>query len=112
MFGLRLHTLGRYNLSSGLINRKGHGVCGTVLGVLASCIMAWYFTDIFKINGAVMPYSQALLYSGFEDISISDIYIGAIFLSSSWAVMDLSMDIAREWTKFQNIRLKSLQGSG
>lgn len=77
------------------INRKGAtAFAGTVLGVLASCIMAWYFTDIFKINGAVMPYSQALLYSGFEDISISDIYIGAIFLSSSGAVMDLSMDIA------------------
>ena len=41
-----------------------------------------------------MPYSQTLLHSGFEDLSLSDIFIGAIFLSSSGAVMDLAMDVA------------------
>jgi len=75
--------------------RKGlSAFCGTMLGVAASCAMGWIFTHLFKINGAVMPYSQALLYSGFAGLSISDLYIGAIFLSSSGAVMDLSMDVA------------------
>ena len=41
-----------------------------------------------------MPYAQALLNGGFEYLSLSDIYIGAIFLSSSGAVMDLAMDVA------------------
>ena len=41
-----------------------------------------------------MPYSQALLYCGYENLSLPDIFIGAIFLSSSGAVMDLSMDVA------------------
>ncbi len=75
--------------------RKGlSAFCGTMLGVAASCAMGWIFTHIFKINGTVMPYSQALLYSGFPNLSISDLYIGAIFLSSSGAVMDLAMDVA------------------
>lgn len=67
---------------------------GTVLGVLASCAMAWYFSGEFKVNGAVMPYSQALLYSGYEFLNLSELFIGALFLSSSGAVMDLSMDVS------------------
>jgi uncharacterized membrane protein len=35
-----------------------------------------------------------LLYSGYEFLNIAEIYIGAIFLSSSGAVMDLAMDVA------------------
>ena len=41
-----------------------------------------------------MPYSQVLIYSGFADLSLPDIYTGAIFLSSSGAVMDLAMDVS------------------
>lgn len=77
------------------LNRKGTSAfAGAMLGVLASSLLAWIFTGLFKINGAVMPYSQALLYSGYEFLSLPDIYIGAIFLSSSGAVMDLAMDVA------------------
>ncbi|MBR6389465.1 MAG: YibE/F family protein [Opitutales bacterium] len=75
--------------------RKGLAAfCGAMSGVLASCIMAWAFARLFSINGAVMPFSQALLYSGYENLSLSDLYVGGIFLSSSGAVMDLSMDVA------------------
>ena len=77
------------------VNRKGvTAFTGAIVGVLASCLMAAIFTWLFKINGAVMPYSQALLYSGYESLSIADIYIGGIFLGSSGAVMDLGMDVA------------------
>ena len=77
------------------VNRKGvTAFTGAIVGVLASCVMAWLFTWLFKINGAVMPYSQALLYSGYESLNIADIYIGGIFIGSSGAVMDLGMDVA------------------
>lgn len=77
------------------LNRKGcTAFAGTVAGVLASSLMAWLFAGLFRINGASMPYSQALLYSGYEFLKLSDIFIGAVFLSSSGAVMDLAMDIA------------------
>ncbi|MBO5254721.1 MAG: YibE/F family protein [Opitutales bacterium] len=67
---------------------------GAMLGISASCIMAWIFTDYFSINGATMPFAQALLYSGHEYLKLSDLFIGGIFLSSSGAVMDLAMDVA------------------
>lgn len=77
------------------VNRRGStAFMGSIAGVGASCIMAIVFTDLFNINGATMPYSQALIYSGYEFLNLTDIYIGAIFLASSGAVMDLAMDVA------------------
>ncbi len=77
------------------LSRKGvTAFSGAIAGVFASSILAYFFTHLFKINGAVMPYSQALLYSGYSFLNLSDIYIGAIFLASSGAVMDLAMDVA------------------
>ncbi len=101
----------------GGLTRKGFSAfAGTVSGVLASCITGWIFAGLFKINGAVMPYSQALLYSGYEFLSLPDIYIGAIFLSSSGAVMDLSMDVAAGMDELlrrnPNLSRKKLMESG
>ena len=81
-------------LVSGFSRRTLAALAGTLSGVFASCIMAYIFTRLFHINGAVMPYSQVLIYSGFADLSLPDIYTGAIFLSSSGAVMDLAMDVS------------------
>ncbi|GHT13627.1 membrane protein [Planctomycetales bacterium] len=99
------------------VSRKGFAAfSGAFLGVLASCLTAYLFTYLFNISGAVMPYSSALLYSGFERLSLSDIYIGAIFLSSSGAVMDLAMDVATGMQevadKQPNITRSQLLGSG
>lgn len=81
-------------LVAGFTKKGFSALSGTMMGVLASCAAAWIFAGLFKINGAVMPFSQALLYSGYENLSLSDLYIGGVFLSSSGAVMDLSMDVA------------------
>ncbi len=76
-------------------NRKGTtAFCGAILGVLTSCLMGWICTWLFHINGASQPYAQALLYSGYENLNLADIYIGAVFIGSSGAVMDLGMDVA------------------
>ena len=74
-------------LVAGFTKKGFVAFAGTVLGVLASCAMAWYFSGEFKVNGAVMPYSQALLYSGYEFLDLSELFIGALFLSSSGAVI-------------------------
>lgn len=81
-------------LVAGLTRKGITAFGGSLAGVLASSVLAYIFTHLFKINGAVMPYSQALLFSGYSFLNLSDIYIGAIFLSSSGAVMDLAMDVA------------------
>jgi len=67
---------------------------GAMLGVVSSLLLAFLFAALMKVNGATMPFVQTLLYSGFQDLSISDIFTGAVILASSGAVMDLAMDIA------------------
>lgn len=67
---------------------------GAMLGVVASLVMSEFFAGVLHVNGATMPFVQTLLYSGYSDLSLSDIFIGAIILASSGAVMDLAMDVA------------------
>ena len=75
--------------------RKGVAAfLGSVLGVAASLFLAEFFTAVMHVNGATMPFSQQLLYSGCPGIDLRDIFVGATILASSGAVMDLGMDIA------------------
>ena len=68
-------------------------VSGSFLGVLVTCVLGLVFTDLFKIHGAVMAYSESLLYSGYQDLSLTQIFMAAIFIGASGAIMDLSVDI-------------------
>ena len=103
-------------LVAGMTRKGVTAFFGAILGVLASCVMAYVFTKLFKISGGMMPYSQTLLYSGYEFLSLQDIYIGAIFLSSSGAVMDLAMDVSAGMVevlqKRPDIHRRELIGSG
>ena len=67
---------------------------GSMLGIAVSLLAGRLCVWIMHLNGATMPYSQALLYSGYESLDLADIFNGAIILASSGAVMDLAMDIA------------------
>lgn len=81
-------------LVAGLTAKGVAALAGSLLGVFAAAVTGWIFTYLFKINGAVMPYAQSLVNSGYEYLNLSDIYTGAVFLAASGAVMDLAMDIA------------------
>ena len=77
------------------INRKGLAAfAGAIAGVFAGLCMTHLFTWLMKINGATLPYIQALYHSGFDFLNIQDLFTGAVILASSGAVMDLAMDIA------------------
>ena len=66
---------------------------GALLGILTTCILGILFTDLFKIHGAVMPDSESLLYSGFQHLDLTAIFMSSIFIGASGAMMDLSVDI-------------------
>ena len=68
-------------------------VSGSFLGVLVTGVLGLVFTDLFKIHGAVMAYSESLLYSGYQDLNLTEIFMAAIFIGASGAIMDLSVDI-------------------
>lgn len=77
----------------GFDNRCTAAVSGSFLGILVTCVLGVIFTDLFKIHGAVMSYSESLLYAGFQHLNLTQIFMASIFLGSSGAVMDLSVDI-------------------
>ncbi len=66
---------------------------GSLLGVLTTCVLGIVFTDLFKIHGAVMANSESLLYSGYENLDLTAIFMSSIFIGASGAMMDLSVDI-------------------
>lgn len=66
---------------------------GSLLGILTTCLPGMLFTDLFHINGAVMPDAESLLYSGFQHLDLTAIFMSSIFIGASGAMMDLSVDI-------------------
>lgn len=65
-----------------------------MLGVTSSCALAIWATTVFKLHGAVMPFAETLLYAGYAHLNTTQIYVEAIFVTASGAVMDLAMDVA------------------
>ena len=77
----------------GVDRRALAAVSGSFLGILTTCVMAAVFTDAFQIHGAVMDHSESLLYSGYEYLNLTQIFMASIFIGASGAVMDLAVDI-------------------
>ncbi|MGI5963157.1 MAG: YibE/F family protein [Lawsonibacter sp.] len=73
--------------------RCAAAVSGSALGILVTCVMGILFTDLFHIHGAVMAYSESLLYAGYQDLNLTRIFMASIFIGASGAIMDLSVDI-------------------
>ena len=61
---------------------------------LAVCILAIIFGNYFNIYGAVMDWSESLLYAGFLKLNLTAIFQAGIYLASSGAILDLAVDIS------------------
>ena len=77
----------------GIDKKSLAAIIGSLSGALVTCFMALFFVSKFKIHGAVMSYSESLLYSGYENLNLTQIFIASIFIASSGAVMDVAVDI-------------------
>ncbi len=76
-------------------NRKGVvAFLGTISGMLAACLLGIIFGSLFKVHGAVVPFSETLLHVGFSNLDLTKVFLAGIFLASSGAMMDVAMDIA------------------
>jgi uncharacterized membrane protein len=75
-------------------NRKAaSAIAGALLGTVTTAILGIVFTDLYQIHGAIMPYSESLLYSGYLNLNLTRIFMASIFIGSAGAVMDLAVDI-------------------
>lgn len=81
------------SLVYGFDRRSVAAIAGSFLGILVTCVLGILFTDAFKIHGAVMSYSESLLYAGYQSLDLTQIFMASIFIGASGAVMDLAVDI-------------------
>lgn len=88
-----LMTIIILSLIYGFDKRCLASVSGAFLGIAVTAVLGVIFTDVFKIHGAVMESSESLLYAGYQHLDLTSIFMASIFLGSSGAVMDLSVDI-------------------
>ena len=77
----------------GFDRRSFAAVSGSFLGILTTCVLGMIFTDAFRIHGAIMTNSESLIYSGYEHLNLTQIFMASIFIGASGAVMDLAVDI-------------------
>lgn len=89
-----LLTLMIIALVFGFDKRCLSAVSGAIAGLGLTCILGIVCTNTFKIQGAVMSFSESLLYSGYAGLDLTKIFMASIFVGSSGAMMDLTVDIA------------------
>ena len=91
-------------------------ISGSMLGVITACVLGVIFTYALKLHGAIMIDSESLLYSGYEHLNLTQIFMASIFVGASGAMMDLSVDITSGMCevirKKPNIGKLELIGSG
>lgn len=89
---------------------------GAVAGIGTTCLLSLVFGAAFRIHGAVKPFSETLLYSGFAHLDLSKIFLAGVFIAASGAVMDIAMDISASMRevkeKHPHITRRDLIGSG
>jgi uncharacterized membrane protein len=67
---------------------------GSLLGILLTASLALILFPAFRLHGAVQPFSETLLYSGFDSLNLGRLFVSAIFLGASGAVIDVAIDVA------------------
>jgi uncharacterized membrane protein len=67
---------------------------GAMLGVLLTAGLALVLFPQFRLHGAVQPFAETLLYSGFADLDLGRLFVAAIFIGASGAVIDVAIDVA------------------
>jgi uncharacterized membrane protein len=81
-------------LVGGLTRRGLAAFLGSLLGIVATCLLALAFAGPFRLHGAVVPFAETLLFSGYAHLDLTRIFLASIFIACSGAVMDLAMDVA------------------
>lgn len=88
-------------LVAGMNKRGLTAFTGAFLGIATSGVLALFFTRAFHVHGAIMPFAETLLYSGFGHLDLTRIYVAGVFLACSGAVMDMAMDVAASMSEIK-----------
>lgn len=99
------------------INRSALvALLGASLGILVAIALALAIFPFFHLHGAVQPFSETLLYSGYEFLDLTRIFLAAVFVGASGAVIDVAIDVSTAMNevieKRPDLTMKELLQSG
>lgn len=89
---------------------------GSALGILLTYLLSLILFPPFHLHGAIQPFSETLLYAGFADLPLVRIFLAAVFVGASGAVIDVAIDVAASMneviTKRPDLQVWELMKSG
>ncbi len=89
---------------------------GSLLGILLTITLSLVLLPAFKLHGAIQPFSETLLFMGFEVLNLARLFIAAVFIGASGAVLDVAIDVATAMNevieKRPDLNFKELVASG
>jgi uncharacterized membrane protein len=89
-------------LVGGLTRRGLVAFLGASGGVVFTALLSFIFTNWFKIHGAVRPFTETLLFTGYGHLNLAHLFIAGIFIAASGAMTDLSMDVSAAMDEIKN----------
>jgi uncharacterized membrane protein len=67
---------------------------GAMLGILLTTALAMLLFPSFRLHGAILAFSETLLYSGYDHLDLGRLFVAAIFVGASGAVIDVAIDVS------------------
>jgi uncharacterized membrane protein len=89
-------------LISGINPRGLTAFIGTISGLLATLLVTVFFGREAGLFGMTQPYVNSLIFSGYYDLDIQQVFFSAILLGASGAAMDIAMDVAASMDEIKN----------
>ena len=81
-------------LVAGLTKKAYAAIIGTIICSVITVLFSMWGTWYLKLHGAVMPWSESLLFAGYESMHLTKVFQAAIYLSCLGALLDLAIDIS------------------
>ena len=67
---------------------------GAQLGILLTWGMASLLLPALKLHGAIQAFAEQLYHSGFYGLDLTRIFLAAVFVGASGAVLDVAVDVS------------------
>ncbi len=81
-------------LVGGINRRSLAAYLGSLGGVAVTCLLSLVTAPGFALPGAVKPFAETLLYTGYAHLDLGGVFLATICLGASGAIMDVAMDVA------------------
>ena len=77
------------------LSKKAYAAIGGALACsLVTCLLSIIFTKYMGIHGAGLQWSESLLYSGYQNLDLTQVFMAGVYLACSGAILDLAIDIS------------------